>query len=90
VSDRLLPSSFRPGCGCHAEIPAARTRNLLLLPDWLSEARGTESGEANGSARLTDTDRSGCPQQRGGAASAAIELTADDQRVIEEAAARSR
>src|SRR5207247_1974776 len=30
---------FRGGCGCSAEISAGWTRNLLLLPDRLSEAR---------------------------------------------------
>src|SRR5438552_9730948 len=38
---------FRGGCGHSAEIPAGWARNLHLLPDRLSEARSTGSGESS-------------------------------------------
>jgi hypothetical protein len=40
------PVPIRCGCGCSAEISSCWTRNLLLLPDRLSEAGSTGSREA--------------------------------------------
>src|SRR5205823_12244444 len=41
------PVPFRSGRGCSAKLSSGWTRNLLLLPDRLSEARRTGSGESN-------------------------------------------
>jgi uncharacterized membrane protein len=50
VDRNALP--FRSGRSCSPQISVGRARNLLLLPDRLSEARGTGSGRITGAKRL--------------------------------------
>lgn len=50
------PLSFRRGSGCRAQIPPARSRNLLLLPHWICEAGCTGGAEANGGATARTLD----------------------------------